>query len=130
MKKTHLYTLWGGLFIVCAGLGFIPSPSGSLQTILKILSLVFFVPPALLLYQAKKQGDAAGRKLIRNLSALSLLLTLLLLTANILSAGASEHWGSLLHSMLVIVSTPMICSGQWALSLFCWACVLMDSLKK
>ncbi len=130
MKKTYLYTLWGGLFIVCAGLGFIPAPAGLLKTAMKWLSLCFFLPPAVLVYQAKKACQDAPRILVRNLSALSLALTAALLVANILCAGASERWGSLLYSMLVIVSSPMICSGHWALSLFCWACLLMDTLKK
>jgi len=35
-----------------------------------------------------------------------------------------------LHIMLVIVSSPMVCSGNWALSLFLWACLLVASLRK
>ena len=31
---------------------------------------------------------------------------------------------------LVVVSTPMVASGYWVLSLFLWACLLMVSLKK
>ena len=36
-------------------------------------------------------------------------------------------------AVLIVVSSPMVCSGYWALSLFLWACLLMVShslLKK
>ena len=57
-------------------------------------------------------------------------LTLALFVASILTAAGSERLGNFLHGVLAIVSTPMLCSGQWALSLFLWACLLMLSLKK
>jgi len=126
MKKKLLYALWGGLFILCAGLGFIPEPEGTLQFILTAASVLFFLPPAMLLHRA----DAAEAKLIRNLSSLSLGLTLVLLVLNFLTALRSEFLGQVLHYTLVIVSSPMICSGHWALSLFLWACLLMSSLGK
>ena len=126
MKKKLLYALWGGLFILCAGLGFIPEPEGTLQFILTAASVLFFLPPAMLLHRA----DAADAKLIRNLSSLSLGLTLVLLVLNFLTALRSEFLGQVLHYTLVIVSSPMICSGHWALSLFLWACLLMASLGK
>ena len=126
MNKKLLYTLWGGLFILCAGLGFIPEPEGTLQFILTAASVLFFLPPAMLLHRA----DAADAKLIRNLSSLSLGLTLVLLVLNFLTALRSEFLGQVLHYNLVIVSSPMICSGHWALSLFLWACLLMASLGK
>ena len=44
MKKQALFGLWAGLFIVCAGLGFIPEPEGSVQILLTILSLLLFLP--------------------------------------------------------------------------------------
>lgn len=130
MKKPFLFTLWGGLFIVCAGLGFIPDPRGALKTLMTVLSLCFFLPPALLLYQARKQRDLAAVKLIRGLSVLSLALTLALLVGNFLCAAAPEAVGTILYYVLVIVSSPMICSGHWAMSLFLWACLLFASLKQ
>lgn len=129
MNKKSLFVLWGVLFIVCAGLGFIPDQEGAVRFVLTALSLVFFLPPALLLHAAGRTGDAHTRKLIRNLSALSLGLTLVLLVGNVLSALASEFVGGLLHTVLVIVSAPMVCSGYWVLSLFLWACLLMASLS-
>lgn len=126
MKRKTLYILWATLFILCAGLGFIPEPEGVAATALMVLSIVFFVPPALLLYRA----DASDAKLIRNLAALSLGLTLALLVLNFLTAFSSEVLGQILHYVLIIVTSPMICSGHWAMSLFLWACLLMASLKQ
>ena len=126
MKKRFLYALWGALFILCAGLGFIPEPEGSLRLLLTGLSLLFFLPPALLLYR----GDLPDVLLVRNFSALSLGLSLALLILNFLTALRSEFLGQVLHGVLVIVSSPMICSGHWAMNLFLWACLLMASRKQ
>ena len=128
--KNWLCGLWAGLFILCAGLGFIPEPEGAARILMTAASLVFFLPPALLLHQAGKQQDADTLKLIRNLSALSLGLTLVLLVLNLLTVMQSEFLGSVLHYIQVIVSSPMICSGHWAMSLFLWACLLMVSGKQ
>ena len=130
MNKKLLYALWGCLFILCAGLGFIPEPEGSAQILLTILSLLFFLPPAVLLQQSGKNGELHTVRLIRNLAALSLGLTLVLLVLNFLAALQSEFLGSVLHYMLVMVSSPMICSGHWAMSLFLWACLLVASWKQ
>ncbi len=129
MNQKILYALWGGLFVLCAGLGFIPEPEGALRVVLTILSVGFFLPGALLLYQAQKGADRNTQRLIRNLSVLSLGLTLALLVLNVLSALLSETAGDVLYAMLIIVSSPMVCSGYWVLSLFLWACLLMGSLR-
>lgn len=126
MKQKILYALWAVLFILCAVLGFIPEPAGLSGTALTLCSAAFFVPPAMLLYQGKQQDVL----LIRNLSALSLGLTLMLLILNFFTAFSSETLGRVLHYVLIIVSSPMICSGHWAMSLFLWACLLMASLKQ
>ena len=130
MNKKLLYVLWASLFILCAGLGFIQKPEGILQLLLTTLSLLFFVPPVLLLWNAGKQQDTDTARLIRNLSALSLGLTVVLLVLNFLTATGSEFLGQVLHYTLVIVSSPMICSGRWAMSLFLWACLLTASLRQ
>ena len=126
MNRKILFALWACLFILCAGLGFIPEPEGTLSVLLTLASLLFFLPPAWLLYR----GDPADRKLVRNLSALSLGSSLVLLILNFFTAFASESLGRILHCVLVIVSAPMICSGHWALSLFLWSCLLMASLRQ
>lgn len=130
MKNKTLYALWGGLFILCAGLGFIPEPQGAGKTLMTLLAVLFFLPGGLLLYKAGRDGDRGALQLVRNLSALSLGLTLVLLVANFLSALGSSVLGDVLYGMLVIVSSPMVCSGYWVLSLFLWACLLMTSLSQ
>ena len=125
MKQKIIYLLWGGLFLLCAGLGFIPEPQGTLRIMMTVLSVLFFLPPLLLLYRCGR--DTA--LLIRNLSALSLGVTSVTLILNFILAVSAETLGNILHYILVIVSAPMICSGYWILSLFLWACVLMASLK-
>ena len=122
MTKQTLLTLWGVLFLLCAGLGFLPAPSGWTTA----AALFFFLPPALLLFRFR---DAHTVKLIRNLSALSLGLTAVLLILNFTTALSSEVLGSMMYSILTVVSAPMICSGHWAMSLFFWACLLTGSLK-
>lgn len=126
MSSKTLFYLWGGLFILCAGLGFTQPATGIYRGALLILSLIFFLPPSLILHF----GSSHERKLIRNLSALSLGLTVALLLVNFLTAMESEELGLFLHGILTIVSTPMVCSGYWVVSLFLWACLLTVSLKE
>ena len=130
MKNRFIFALWGALFILCAALGFIPEPAGAGRLLLTLASLLFFLPPAMLIRSARKTGSRSQLALMRNLSALSLGLTAVLLILNFLTAFRSETLGNILHAVLVIVSSPMICSGHWALSLFLWASLLIASLKK
>ena len=55
------------------------------------------------------------------------LLTLLALVLNVLSAMGTVTMGNVLFAVLIVVSSPMVCSGYWALSLFLWACLLIVS---
>ena len=133
MNKKILFALWGGLFVLCAGLGFVPEATGFLKVLMVLLSIGFFVPGFLLLRECGKTGDRRTAHLIRNLSALSLTATLVLLIANFLSVLGSETLGNILYYMLVIVSSPMVCGQYWVLSLFLWACLMitgMNALKK
>ena len=129
MTNRMLFALWGCLFLACAGLGFVSEQNGFLT----LLSLIFFLPPAVLLYRAGKRKDIHTVKLVGNLAAASLALTLVLLVGNFAAALAPETLGTAVHILLTIVSAPMVCSGHWAMSLFFWACLLMGSrnlLKK
>ena len=125
MNQKSCFALWGGMFALCAGLGFIAEPVGLLKALMVLLSLGFFVPGFLLLRDARRRGDRNTLALIRNLAALSLLTTLILLIANFLSVMAGEILGSILYYVLIIVSAPMICSQYWAVSLFLWACLMI-----
>lgn len=126
MKKTVLYVLWGILFAVCAGLGFIPEPEGAVKWLCVSLSVLFFVPPMLL----ARSGDRATVMLVRNLALLALLLAAALLVLNILSASFSEMTGIILHYVLIVAASPMICSQYWALTLFLWAYLMLYCRKK
>ena len=129
MRKTGLLAAWGGLFVICAGLGFLPEPQGALRGLLIALAVGFFLPGALLLWQGRRQKDDDAIRLVRNLSALSLGLTLALLVANVASVLAPETVGDLLHGALGVVSVPMFCGQVWVMSLFFWACLLICSLR-
>ena len=122
MNKKLLFVLWGVLFGVTAALGFLPQQNG----LTLAAAFLFFLPPALLLWKKERETTL----LIRNLSALSLGLTMVTLILNFILAVSSETLGNALHGILTVVSAPMICSGYWVLSLFLWACLLMVSLKQ
>ena len=125
MNKKLLYALWGGLFVCCAALGFVREPYGTVKVLTMLLSIGFFVPGFLLLSQGR--SDVL---LVRNLAALSLAVTLVLLVCNFLSVFGSEGLGDVLYYMLVILSAPMVACGSWVYSLFLWACLLFAAMAK
>ena len=129
MKESRLYLIWGALFIVCAGFGFILRPGNAMTALMVSLSAAFFVPPSVLLYGDWKGGKKTNIRRVRNLSIASLSLTLIAIIANVLSVYASKTVGDILHGFWVIVSAPMVCSRFGVVSVFAWACLLMTSLK-
>ena len=129
MNRKILYALWGGLFAACAALGFVPQPGGVLTWLMAALGLLFFVPPMLLLHRAKAASHRPTAVLVRNIAAASLGLTFVLLVANFLSLLGSVALGNVLNVVLAIVSTPMYCGQIWALTLFCWAFLLIAANK-
>ncbi|MBQ7331221.1 MAG: hypothetical protein IJW94_05480 [Oscillospiraceae bacterium] len=128
MKIKTLSILWADMFLLCAGLGFIPNPQGVGYGLLVVAALAFFVPPALILVKAKQANDKKPIRVVRNLSIAWLSATLIFLVANFASIGASAAMGTALYYMLIVISSPMICGQIWVLSLFLWACLLMASL--
>ncbi len=129
MKKQSLYSAWALLYALCAVLSLIPSPQGVMAGLMVTASLLFFVPPAMLLYWAIPRERWGTVRLIRNLSIASLSLTLVVLIVNFLSYGASVTAGNVLYVLLIFVSVPMVCVQAWVVSLFLWACLLMVCLK-
>ena len=131
MKQKNLLKIWAGMFALCALLGFIPAPTGMLKVLMVALSLGFFLLPAMLIYLSveRKTTDTAMLRLIRNLSLLSLGATVAALILNFLSVAWPVAVGNALYGLLVIVSSPMVCSQYWVSSLFLWACLLMVTLK-
>ena len=130
MKKVNLYFIWVCLYVLCACLGLIPNPKGALHIFMTVLSILFFLPPLLLLLDAQRSEDKKTILFLRKLSIASLGLTVLLLIANIATFMASEVLGDLLYYTLVFVSVPMVCSGHYSLSLFLWAYLLFSTWKK
>ena len=130
MKNSHWYLIWEGMFLLCAVRGFIPSPEGFLYGLCVALSVLFFLPPAVLLYRAVKEKDRNTFRRIRNLSLISLVGTVVLFIGNIFSVSASEAVGDVLYWLLILVSSPMTCARIWVLSLFLWACLLMVSFQQ
>ena len=129
MSKKTLYFIWGGLFIFCGLLGFIPQPEGIVKVLMVVASLVFFVPGGILLYLGKKEQNYGAIRVVRNVAIISLCVTLFLLVLNFLSGKASDAMGEFLYGLLTMLSAPMVCSQHWSLSLFLWACLLFTAIS-
>ena len=129
MKDRTLYLFWLYLYILCAALGFIPEPQGLLQAMLALAALCFFIPPSILLYRGIRHKERKHLRRIRNLSLLSLVLTLALYVANILCVTASDLTGSILNAALVIFATPALTFPIPAIPIFAWACLFVTCLK-
>ncbi len=127
MKTRHWYWIWGAMFIVCAALGFLRQEQESPGWWYTAVSVLFFLPPAAILARSRKEGDIRSLKTLRYLAGASLGITALGLVLNFLSVRWGETAGDILHSILAVVSTPMMASGFWALSLFLWACLWVAS---
>lgn len=128
MSKRVLYILWGCMYALCAGLSHISHPGAAQSVALTILSLLFFVPPAILVINAFQQKDNKTLLILFRISAVSLGLTVIALLANVLSALGSTLLGDIMYEILIFVSVPMVSSRFWALSLFLWACLFFSAI--
>lgn len=126
MKTKRLWLAWLYLFALCAALGFIPQPYGLVKALLVIAAVCFFIPGILLVVKGSKKTT----KKIMLISGLSLVLTTVLIILNFASALMSELWGNVFYILMGILSTPMLCSQFWVLSLFGWACLLAAGMFK
>ncbi len=130
MSNTILYALWGAIYALCAGLGFITEPKYSLRILMTVPSLALFVPPFVLNYRSAEKKDRRMLTLVRNLSFCWLVLASVLLIGNFLTVLSSETLGNILYALLIIVASPLVASGSWALAIFLWACVFFDARSK
>lgn len=133
MKNRTLLLIWAGLYVLCAGLGFIPKSQGFVTAALVFAAIAFFIPAVVLCTRAITAKDFGALRKLRNLSLASLSATLFVLVLNLLSITAPEWFGDLLYGLLVLVSVPMVCSRYWVASLFIWACLFFfcqSQLKK
>ena len=128
MKKTLLFIYWAALYILCALFGLLPLPGNAGSVIMVLLSLVFFLPGALLVYQGIRERDRKLLRSIRIISLCSLTVTLILLIVSFFTVLSTPQVGLTVHILLTLFSVPMVCSGYWILSLFLWACLLMSTL--
>ena len=130
MRQKILYIIWGCLYILCVGLGTLTNRSEAGSWILTVIALLFYVPGGILLYDSLKANDRVGLIRIRVISLCSLVLTMVLLVANIASVKGSVELGNALYDILLLVSAPMLCSKWWALTLFALACMLFISFPR
>ena len=128
MKKRKLILAWYSLLLVCAVLGFLPEPEGFWKFLCITMSITPFIPSGLLLKWAHDRKDKQTIRQVRNISIVSLVLTVVLFCLNVASALMPEIWGAIFYVVLVICSTPMVCAQYYALSLFGWACLMWTSI--
>lgn len=127
-KSIKLWISWGCFYVLCTACAFVPSPQGAWYGLFFLLSIGFFVPGGMLLCHGIKNRDRKTVKAVRIASILSLSLTLLIIVLNFATARDSALVGEVMYDILIIVSTPMVCSQVWLVSLFGWACLLMGSI--
>ena len=130
MKEKLLYIVWGAMAVLCVGLGTLETDNLLMQIPLLLISIVFFVPPGILLYDALEAQNRKGIVRLRIISIVSLALTMVTLLAFFLTAMRSEEAASWLYEVLILVSCPMICSQYWLVSLFLWAILLYATFIK
>ena len=70
MKKSNLWAGWAAMYSICLTFSFIPNPQGVLSGFMLILGLLFFLPPAMLLYWAIPRREFEMIRRIRTKSRL------------------------------------------------------------
>ena len=127
MKKRILYIVWLWLYLLCAALGHAKNPTAAQQVGMTSLAVIFFIPGFWLLVDSWKQKDKKTCTALFCISLGSLVLTVVMLLANLLAVTGSQALGDMLYVMLNWLSAPMFCSGYWVLSLFLWAVLLFSA---
>lgn len=127
MKNSVVFIYWAALYLICALLGLFPMESAAGTVLSVLMSALFFLPGGVLVYRGIRKKDRKLLRQVRIISALSLLLTMILLIASFLSVMGSPVLGNVIHILLTLVSVPMISSGYWFVSLFLWACLLIST---
>ena len=130
MKKSFLWITWAVLYVICVPFSYINEPEPAQSVALLLLGLIFFLPGAILLIDALRKRDQKTLVVLRWISGLSLSLTLIFLVANVFSALGSDAAGETLYGFLALVSVPMLCCRQWALSMALWAVIFFSTIVK
>jgi uncharacterized membrane protein YgdD (TMEM256/DUF423 family) len=136
LNKYILLAIWVGMFILCAVLGYLPPQEGANKWLLVIIAVLFFLPPALTVYQCQKERDGKLLRLVRTVALVVLIATVALLVVNLLSIAlllvmpekTALIVGDVLYYALILVSTPMICGQYWGIGLVGWAALLWSSI--
>ena len=136
LNKYILLALWVGMFILCAVLGYLPPQEGANKWLLVFFALAFFVPPALLVYQSRKEKDGKMLRLVRTVALVVLIATVVLLIVNLMSIAlmlvmpedTALVVGDVLYDLLILVSTPMVCGQYWGIGMVGWAALLWSSI--
>jgi hypothetical protein len=126
MKTKNLWLTWLYLFAFCCIIGFVPEPPGLIKGLFLLAAVAFFIPGVMLLHQ---EGKRTAKRIVL-ISAASLVCTTVTVILNFASVLLEDVWGIVLHILMGIVSTPMLCSQIWVISLFGWACLLMLGIFK
>lgn len=130
MKEKILYVFWLCFYILCVGLGTVVQRSTGLHVAFTVLSLLFFLPGILLLWEGIRANDRKMLLRVRIVSLVSLLLTVSMIVLNILTVTAGDAVGQVMHDLLILVSAPMFCCYWRGLSLFLWACLFVGSFPR
>ncbi len=130
MKGKIMWFGWLCLYVLCVGLGTVTQRGATLEVVLTVLSLLFFVPGIWLLYRSVKTQNKKGLLALRIVSLSSLVLTLSLIVLNIVTVSASEAVGKVLNDLLIVVSAPMYCCYIRGISIFLWACLFVGTFPK
>ena len=130
MKEKVLYIFWLCFYILCVGLGTVTGRSTGLNIAFTVLSLLFFLPGILLLWEGVRTDNRKMLLRVRLVSGISLILTVSLIVLNILTVTAGEAVGKVLNDLLILVSAPMFCCYWRGLSLFLWACLFVSSFPR
>lgn len=126
-----LFCLWGLLYLLNVGLGFLSGVTGFLKAALVILAVLCFVPGVLLLGNGYTRKDRKLILAVRRICIAVLSLTTVALVAFFLCAAfASESVVNGVFIFLSLVSAPMLSGQYWALSLFLWAGLLSATFLK
>lgn len=126
-----LFCLWGALYILNVGLGFLNGAAGFLKAALVVIAVLSFLPGALLLGNGISTGNRKLVLAVRWICAVSLILTTLFLVIFFLCAAfASETVVNVVFILLSLVSAPMLSGQYWIISLFLWGCLFSATFLK
>ena len=136
LNKYILLAIWIGMFILCAVLGYLPPQEGANKWLLVIFAVLFFLPPALLVYKSRRDRDRKMLRLVRIASLAVLIATVARLVMNLLSVAlvlvmpekTALAVGDVLYDLLILVSTPMVCGQYWGIGLIGWAALLWSCI--